>query len=117
MSRARMQLSAGQQGMLWPMISQAWVMQARSEGVRESDSKAKETWRHAYLGARLGVWSLKQIPRGGPTFAKVMGALQETARNGIDWIMKAGEDNPSTLLHHLRECLRTHGIDESYACG
>jgi len=110
-------LNDAQQGALWPMLHEAWTVHAIDAGVRVTDSKAKDQWRKQYLGAALGVWSLKQVPRGGPLYARVMGKLQEIARNGIDWILKAGDAQPPELLHHARQFLAVHDIPEPYACG
>lgn len=111
------QLSPGQQGPLWAMLAEAWLMQASATDQRVSDSTAKDKWRKEYLKATVGIGSLTEIPRGGPIFARVMGKLQEIARNGIDWILKAGEANQSSLVYHARQVLHTHDIPEPYACG
>lgn len=114
---ARLMISDAQQKTLWPMLAEAWLAHALETGERVNDSRAKELWRKRYLGARLGVWSLKQIPRAGRTFARVMGALQEVARNGIDWILKAEEGGGEALVHHARAVLAAWDISEGYACG
>lgn len=114
---ARLMISKAQRSALWPMLAEAWLAHALESGERVSDSKAKELWRKRHLGARLGVWSLKQIPRAGKTFAKVMGALQEVARNGIDWIIKAGDADAAGLVFHARAVLAGWDIAEGYACG
>ncbi len=99
------------------MLHEAWTVHAIREGLRANDSVAKDKWRKQYLGGTIGVWSIKQVPRGGPLFARVMGKLQELARNGIDWIVAAGEAAPETLLFHARLVLAEHDIPEPYACG
>lgn len=114
---ARLMMTDSQRGALWPMLAEAWLAHALESGERVNDSKAKELWRKRYLGARLGVWSLKQIPRGGRMYARVMGALQEIARNGIDWIIKAEECDAATLVFHARAVLAVWDIPEGYACG
>lgn len=115
--KARLRLTDGQRGALWPMLAEAWLVHATAQGLRVSDSVAKEAWRHHYLGTTVGIWSLKQIPPVGPVFARVMGKLQEVARNGIEWIVKAGDVAPSDLVYHARAVLAEHDIPESYACG
>lgn len=116
-SSAKLMLSPGQQGALWPMLAEAWLAHAIANDLRVNDSKAKEIWRREYLGAKLGVWSLKQVPPSGPLFARVMGALQEIARNGIEWIVKAGDCDNAGLVFHARAVLATWDIPEGYACG
>jgi hypothetical protein len=112
-----LRLSPAQKSALWPMLEEAWASHVCNNQVADKSSAAKEAWRKQYLGETLGVWSLKMIPTGGPLFAKVMGKLQEVARNGIDWIIKADQSSNSELLYHARAVLSEHDIPETYACG
>ena len=114
---AKLQLSPGQQAALWPMLAEAWAAHVCREQVADTSSNGKDAWRKQYLGSKMGIWSLKMIPKGGLTFCRVMAALQEVARNGIDWIVKAGQASPADLIYHARAVLGEHDIPEAYACG
>jgi hypothetical protein len=114
---AEMKLSKAQQSKLWPMLAAAWRRHAENQGLRASDAKAKDQWRRAYLAGKCGIWSLKQIPRGGKLFAQVMGALQEVAQNGIEWLVREQQDEREGMLKHVFDMCQKAGIAYSYALG
>jgi hypothetical protein len=112
---SQVQLTPAQQGALWPLLAEAWRVHARANDLRENDSKAKEAWRHELLVQSCGVYSLKEIPRGGPLFARFMAALQVIARNDVNWIIAANRSDAATLHHLVVRLITDKAIDHHAA--
>ena len=116
MSRG-VQLSEDQTRQFWKLFSLAWLAYCACEKIRASNSIAKEKWRHEQLHAVCGVYSLKQIPRAGPQFVKIMAHLEVIARSGIFWQLRVHGADTRHLVHTIRTFCQQHDLDEDYARG
>ena len=78
-----------------------------------------DAFRKAYLLEKAQIGSLKDIPKSGPVFAKVMAALEELAGDGVKWNIKSdsGEADRAVAQHNLGELLNEHRIDHRWATG
>lgn len=76
-------------------------------------------FRRDYLRAEAGIESLRDIPKSGPIFAKVMAALERLAGDGVKWNIKVNSGNADRAVaqHNLGEFLNENQIDYRWATG
>ncbi len=88
-------------------------------GRGQCDAKGWDVFRKAWLKDKVRIDSLRDIPKSGGLFARVMAALEELSGDGIAWNVRvdSGTADAAVLQHQLGELMLELKLDHRYITG
>lgn len=115
--RTLLNLSAPQESTIWHAMENA--KKAMLACGRIAKASEWDAFRKAYLLREVKIESLKDIPKSGPIFARVMAALERLAGDGVTWNIRvdSGTADKAVAQHNLGEFLNENRIDHRWATG